>query len=348
MGRVLALAGIAMVLVPVSGAPAQETRRYETEDWILTAPASLVTQSDLALVGEATQICSDEIVLLTGHRPPRPAKFTVRWVVGSPPYSGAGPTGFVNAVPPTYEIVSDAARPYWKDRVASEVCFGPHEITHVLTWASWGQAWANEGFAQFTDRLYDSAEWGCCDVPLRLWQACDADGYTLSRHRYAYADLSDFRVSSNHYDTAACFWIEVHRLGGFPALRGILAGTRRRRPASTAELVVHQVSRILNVDVRHIAARYGFERGELEAGPAPRIPGCTLIGQATGDRIVGTAGADVICGLAGNDRLVGGAGADTLQGGAGNDTLNARDGSRDVVAAVPAETAPVSTARSTG
>lgn len=332
----LALIVTSFVLFAPSAAPAEEMLRYETADWILTAPAALVTQSDLELVGKATQICSDEIVRLTGFRPAQPAKFTVQWVISETSwYSGAGPTGFVNSVPATYQIVTDLVRPFWQDRVARGTCFGPHEITHVLTWASWGQAWANEGFAEFTDRLYDSAAWKCCSMPLRLEQTCDATGFTVFGRRYAYADLSDFRVDLEHYSTAACFWIEVHSVGGFPALRGILAGSRYRRPATTGELVVHQAGRVLSRDLRPIASRYGFDATDLAAGPMPTIPGCTLIGTAEAEAITGTSGRDVICGLAGGDRLTGGAGSDTLNGGAGNDTLNARDGGRDVVVGGP-------------
>lgn len=334
----LFLAFIALLAVASfpSSAPAEEILRYETADWILSAPATLVTQSDLELVGKATQICSNEIVHLTGFRPPQPAKFTVQWVVSdSTWYSGAGPTGFVNSVPATYQIVSDVVRPFWQDRVARGTCFGPHEITHVLTWPSWGQAWANEGFAEFTDRLYDSAAWKCCSMPLRLEQTCDATGFTVFGRRYPYADLSDFRVDLEHYSTAACFWIEVHSVGGFPALRGILAGSRFRRPATTGELVVHQAGRVLNRDLRPLASRYGFDATDLAAGPMPTISGCTLIGMATADVIVGTSGPDTICGLGGNDRLAGGSGADVLDGGMGTDTLNARDGRRDIVRGGP-------------
>lgn len=290
-----------MLALP-SSAPAEEVLRYETRDWILTAPASIFSVADLELVGKATQICNDEIVLLTGYRPPRPVKFTVQWIIGSGP-SGAGSNGFVNFVPATYRIVSDNVRPFWEERVARGTCFGPHEVTHVLTWSSWGQAWANEGFAEFTDRLYDSTEWECCTMPLRVEQTCDATGFTVFGQRYSYADLSDFRVDLEHYGTAACFWIEVQKVGGFPALRGILASMRYRRPATTGELVAHHVNRVLNADLRPIVARFGFEPHELEAGPTPAIPGCTLIGMATPDVIAGTAGTDVICGLGGNDRL---------------------------------------------
>ena len=337
MKAVLAGIGVFLALALTSPATAEDLLRVETEDWILTAPATLVTQQDLELVGTAIQICSDEIELLTGYRPPRPAKFTVVWVVHeSVWYSGAGPEGWVNSVPATYRIVSDDARPFWRDRVARVACFGPHEVTHVLTWASWGIGWPNEGFAQFTDRLYDSAAWKCCSMPLRLEQTCDETGFTVFGQRYPYSDLSEsWAIDLEHYSTAACFWIEVQKLGGFPALRGVLAGMRYRRPATTGELVLHHVNRVLHADVTPLVARYGFEPAELQAGPTPAIPGCTLIGMATRDVIAGTAGPDVICGLGGNDRLTGGGGNDTLDGGTGNDTVNARDGRRDVVSGGP-------------
>jgi hypothetical protein len=333
---VAAAIGIAVVLVLASAATAEEVLRYETEDWILTSPAAIVTQADLELVGQATQICSDEIELVIGHRATYPAKFTVDWVISdSEWYSRAGPTGFVNSVPASYRVVTDDTRPFWQDRVARRACFGPHEIAHVLTSQSWGQAWANEGFATFTDRLYDSAEWKCCRAAPRLEQTCDESGYTVFGERHEYSDLSEFRIDFEHYSTAACFWIEAHELGGFPALRGILAGMRYRRPATTGELVVHHAGRVLNRDLRPIAQRYGFEPSELVAGPTPRIPGCTLIGTAASEAIPGTNGPDTVCGLGGNDRLAGGAGADTVDGGRGNDTLSSRDGRRDVVRGGP-------------
>jgi hypothetical protein len=333
---VLAGVGAVFVLGLASVAPAQEFLRYETEDWIFTAPAALGTQADLELNGRQIQLCSDEIEALTGHRPPAPAKFTVQWVVSeSVWYSGAGPTGWVNSVPPSFRLVDESTRPFREDVVRRGVCFGPHEVTHVLTWGSWGPGWANEGFAEFTDRLYDSAAWKCCTEQPRLQQTCDETGYTVFGERHPYSDLSDFRIDFEHYSTAACFWIEVHARGGSPAIRGILAGMRYRRPATTAELVVHQVNRVLNVDLRPVLARYGFEPAELEAGPTPLIPGCTLIGMSTADVIEGPSGSDTICGLAGNDRLTGGTGSDILQGGLGNDTLNARDGGRDVVRGGP-------------
>jgi hypothetical protein len=56
-----------VLLVVGTAARGQDELRYETKDWVFTAPSVLVTKpSDLELVGRATQICTDEIVRLTG------------------------------------------------------------------------------------------------------------------------------------------------------------------------------------------------------------------------------------------------------------------------------------------
>ena len=332
----LLVVGIASALLIVSSAPAQEALRYETADWIFTAPASLGTQADLELTGRQVQLCHDEIELLTGYRPPRPEKFTVEWVISDTTwYSGARPTGWVNSVPPSYRLVSDTVRAVREDIVRRGACFGPHEVTHVLTFSSPMPGWAFEGLATFTDFVYQSASWGCCSRPPKLLLSCDETGYTDGLERHAYSDLSPYTLDYDSYRTAACFWLEIHRLGGFPAIRGILAGLRHRRALTTGELVVHHAGRVLNRDLRPIAARYGFDQADLAAGPLSAIPGCTLIGTAAGEAIVGTAGPDTICGLGGNDRLTGGAGVDVLSGGIGNDVLNARDRRRDVVRGGP-------------
>src|SRR3990172_8932903 len=97
-------------LVFAAAAPAEEMLRYETGDWIFTAPATLGTQADLELNGRQVQLCSDEIVALTGHRPPAPAKFTVQWVIDeSVWYSAASAMGWVNSVPPSFRLVDDAS-----------------------------------------------------------------------------------------------------------------------------------------------------------------------------------------------------------------------------------------------
>lgn len=324
-----------VVLVVVSAAPAQEMLRYETKDWVFIAPPALGTQADLELNGRQVQLCHDEVVALTGHRPRTPAKFTVEWVIDEKTwYSRAGPSGWVNSVPSTFRLVDESSRSFREEIVRRGVCFGPHEVTHVLTAEGWPPAWANEGLATFTDRLYDNANWKCCTQPSPN-QTCDATGYWLHGQHYAYSDLSEFRIDFASYSTAACFWIEINRRAGLPAIRGILAGMRYQLPRTTGELVTHHANRVLNADLRPVVARYGFEPAELEAGPVPSIPGCTLIGMGVADAITGTPGPDTICGLGGADRLTGGAGADILEGGSGNDVLNARDGRRDVVRGGP-------------
>jgi RTX calcium-binding nonapeptide repeat (4 copies) len=322
-----------LVLAAVTGA--QSTLRFETEDWIFEAPSSLGTQADLELGARQVQLCTDEIELLVGHRPTNVRKFRWSYVIGGGPVSFASTDSVTTLVPAGWTLVEPVARAFRENIVRQNLCFGPHEVTHVLTWESWGQAWANEGLATFTDRLYDSLAWRCCAAPVRASQTCDATGYTDGVDRFPYSDLSPFTFDFRSYGTAACFWFEVYRLGKLPAIRGILAGMRARPPVSTGAFIVHHVNRVLNVDLRPVAARYGFEPSELQVGPAPRIPGCTLIGWRGTDAIVGTAGPDVTCGLAGHDRLTGGAGADVLDGGPGNDALNAKDGRRDVVRGGP-------------
>jgi hypothetical protein len=330
--RLVVLAAVVLGLATAAAAPGQDVLRAETEDWILTAPQALASQADLNLVARSIQLCHDEIVLLTGHRPPVPAKFTMTWVVDGTRGSGATPSGVVNHVPSTaFRIIEDVTRPLWQDRAARGVCFGPHEVTHVLTFPSGMPAWAFEGFATFTDYLYISSRWRCCATPPPLDFSCYESGYNDGSLRATYVDLSPFQPDISSYRTAACAWITVYRLGGLPASRGILAGLRERPATSTAALVAHHLNRVLNADLRPVVALYGFEPSELAAGPTPRIAVCTRIGTAAGETIWGTPGRDTICGLGGNDRLVGGGGSDVLQGGAGLDTLNARDGRRDVV-----------------
>ena len=104
------------------------------------------------------------------------------------------------------------------------------------------------------------------------------------------------------YNTAACFWWEVHRAGGFPAIRAILASMRGERPQTTGEFVVRHVNPILGADLRPLLGRLGFEPRELEASPRrlpPRL--CTRIGTAGRDVLSGTSGRDVLCGLVGDD-----------------------------------------------
>ncbi len=331
---VLAFAVSALVgAVGASAASQVDELRFETKDWIFVAPSVLGDQADLELNGRAVQICHDEIERLVGRRPRNVRKFTMTWAIDGGQVANAGRRGVTNHVPSAeWRLVDPGSRAFRAQIVAQGRCFGPHEITHVLTWESWGPPWANEGLATFTDRLYEP-EWECCSAPIRSTQRCDEDGYTDGLASRAYSDLNPFRIDFQSYSTAACFWFEVHRLGGFPAIRGVLAGMRTRVPRTTGEFVAH-ANRVLNADLRPIAARYGFEASELAAPPIV-LPGCTLIGTAAGDVISGTRGSDTVCGLAGNDRLAGGSGRDILDGGAGADVLNARDGSRDVVRGGP-------------
>ena len=323
------------LLIVTSAAAAESDLRYETDDWIFTAPSSLGTTEDLALIGQLTQLCSDDIERLVGRRPTNVRKFTMSWIIDGRAVAWAFSTGVENHVDAAFRIVSPNARQFVEDNLRRRLCFGPHEVTHVLTWESSVPAWANEGLATFTDRLYAGPGWRCCASPQTLNFSCDASGYVDGLEPHAYSDLSPFVVDFPSYMTAACFWREIYARGGFPAIRGILASMRSRRPLTTGEFVLHHVNRVLNRDLRPVAARYGFEPSELAASPVPRIPGCTLIGMSTRDVIPGTPGPDVVCGLGGNDRLTGGPDADVLDGGAGADTLNARDGRRDVVRGGP-------------
>jgi RTX calcium-binding nonapeptide repeat (4 copies) len=324
------------LLIVTLAAAAESDLRYETEDWIFTAPASLGSTEDLALIGQLVQVCSDDIELLVGRRPTNVRKFTMSWIIDGRAVAWAFSTGVENHVPDAaFRIVTPNARQFFEDMLRRRLCFGPHEVTHVLTWESWGPLWANEGLATFTDRLYGGPGWRCCESPQTLDFSCDASGYVYGLEPHAYSDLSPFVVDFPSYMTAACFWHEIYARGGFPAIRGILASMRSRRPLTTGEFVLHHVNRVLNRDLRPVAARYGFEPAELAASLVPRIPGCTLIGMSTRDVIRGTSGPDVVCGLGGNDWLTGGPAADVLDGGSGADRLDARDGRRDVVRGGP-------------
>ncbi len=333
----LAITTAAALLVVTTPASGEDILRFETSDWVFTAPTSLGSQADLELNGLQTQLCSAQIRVLVGRRPRNVEKFTMEWVIDGNLGSNATPTGVVNHVPDaSWRLVSPESRAFRQQIVDRAICAGPHEVTHVLTWESFRLFWANEGFATFTDRIYEGLHsWSCCREPAPIGQSCDETGYDDLRggERHEYSDLSQFQIDFGYYSTAACFWIEVHELAGFPAIRGILAGMRARPPEKTGELVA-LASRVVNVDLRPLVARYGFGPSELEAAPVV-LAGCTLIGTAQGERIVGTRGPDTICGLAGNDPLTGGAGSDVLDGGAGADTLNARDGRRDVVRGGP-------------
>ena len=321
----LALAGIAR---------GEDLLRAETADWILTAPATLGTQADLELNGRAIQLCHDEIEGVIGHRPSNVAKFTITWQIGGT-YAYATPTGIVSLVPSAdWPLIDPNAHGFVQRLVREGICFGPHEITHVLAWESFRSLWPNEGLATFTDRMYDSTTWRCCAEPVRTSLSCDETGYTFGPERHPYADLSPFRIDTVSYHTAACYWWELHRLGGLPAIRGVLASMRRAPPLSDGQVVEH-ANLVLNADLRPVLARYGFTPAELAAEPLSRaqLP-CTLIGTAGEDTFAGTAGTDLMCGLAGRDTLGGGDGDDRVDGAEGDDRLGGDPGV-DVVAGGP-------------
>jgi len=323
MQRFALIALLALVAAASAAAGRAQELRVETRDWVLIAPDEVGSRADLELTARAAQICTDELIKLVGHRPRDVARFEMRWTPGAVGGSGATSTGITNWYPPGFKLLDDATRRFREDLVARGVCFGPHEIAHVLTSQSWGQVWANEGFATFTDGLYDSYAWRCCAAPTQSKLRCDAAGYSWALERHAFSDLSPFKLDIGSYNTAACFWWEVRRLGGFPAVRAVLASMRGERPRTTGEFVVRHVNPILGADLRPLLARLGFESGELEA-PARRLPPqlCTRIGTAGRDVLSGTRGRDVLCGLAGADlfRTRDGS-ADTIRCGSGKDVV---------------------------
>ena len=319
-----ALIGV-LVLVSVTSAaaaPAEELR-VETRDWVFTLPSEIGTRAELELTARAIQICTDEMTKLVGHRPQNVAKFEWRWTPGATRVSGAHSTGVITWFTPGFRLVDDVTRRFREDLVARGMCFGPHEITHVLTWQSWGQHWANEGLATFTDNLYDSGAWRCCDAPTRSTMRCDAAGYTWGLERHAFSDLSPFTIDGPSYNSAGCFWWDVHRVGGFPAIRAILASMRGERPRTTGDFVVRHVNPILGANLRPLLLTLGFEPAELEATPR-RLPPqlCTRIGTAGRDVLTGTRGRDVLCGLGGADLIrVRDGSADSIRCGPGKDVV---------------------------
>jgi hypothetical protein len=276
--------------------------RTETRDWIFVAPSELGSAADLELHARTVQLCTDEMMKLIGHRPRRAAKFEWRWIPGDSNWSGATSSAVHSYFTRGSRLVDPVTTPFRASVVARGACFGPHEITHVLTWESWGQAWANEGFATFTDNVYDSAAWRCCATPPTSRVHCDANGYTSGPERHAFSDLSPFPGDFASYTTAACFWWEAHRIGGFPGLRAILSSMRGEPPATTGAFVVRHVNPILGSDLRPLLRRLGFEETEL-AATSRRLPPrmCTRIGTAGRDVLSGTSGRDVLCGLVGDD-----------------------------------------------
>ncbi len=110
----------------------------------------------------------------------------------------------------------------------------------------------------------------------RRYPACSRvrrDGYSDGPTHHPYSDLRRFSISSEMYNTAACFWREVLRRGGFPAIRRILMRLRASPATTPGELVVHHVNPVLGGDFRPIAKRYGFSDHDLvAAGPPPLDP----------------------------------------------------------------------------
>jgi hypothetical protein len=329
---------IALVLLVAAlgaaAAPARAELRYETADWTFVAPEELGTQADLELNARQVQLCTDELEKLLGHRPTHVAKFTMQWLPGAANAAGATSTGVLNFYLPGRRLVDPVTRSFRESIVAQGLCFGPHEATHVMTWESFRLGWASEGFATFTDRLY-AVNWRCCGAAPAT-QGCDEAGYSVGSERLPYADLSPFGIDTRSYHTAACFWWEIHRIGGFPAVRALLASMRARPPTTTGELVVQHAHVVAGVDLRPALGRYGFDAAELVAPPPPAGPRiCTRLGTGANDLLTGGAGSDVLCGLGGADRLVPGGGADVVRAGPGNDTLQVRDARPDTVACGP-------------
>jgi hypothetical protein len=281
-GRFLALIVLLGVVTPVAARGADELR-IETEDWVLTAPTALGTQADLEFMGRHVQICTDEIRRLVGHRPRNVAKFTVRWIVDGLSVSYATPVGFESHVDASYRLMTPETRAFLEPRVARSLCFGPHEITHVLTWESWGMGWPNEGFATFTDRLY-SREWRCCGDPGSFF-TCDETGYLDGLTHVSYTDLRRFTVDTQSYHTAACLWLEVYRRGGFRAIRKILAASRIEQPRTPAALAAYTNS-VLGADIRPVMMRYGFAAGDLATDGITVPPAIDPIGCVV-PRVVG-------------------------------------------------------------
>src|SRR6266540_3120249 len=306
--RLLCLAALAVCAgTGATGARAAEPElTATTKDWVFRAPASLGSQADLELDAAAIQICSDEIHKLVGHRPPSPKKFTWTWVVSDagPQFSSATRDGVVSLTHSDFRLVPDDQRQFRETIVRRGICLGPHEVTHVLTSDGWGTRWATEGLAQLTDYLFRSADWRCCRAPQTQYFSCSETGYQEGPEFHLYADLSNFVVSPEMYDTAACFWLEVLDRSGLPAIRRALASLRVDPPLTSADLIVRNVSPAVGEDLRPIAKRYGFDDDELVARAhplAPASPDCRAGTTAAGEVRVGTIGRDQLRGTRGND-----------------------------------------------
>jgi hypothetical protein len=261
---------LAVVAVPAVAWAADLTA--QTEDWTFTAPEVLGTQADLELNARQTQLCTDEMERFVAHRPLRGQRFAMRWVIDGLRFSHAETGGVVNHVPDeAYRLVDPTTRSFRESIVAQGLCFGPHEIAHVLTSDSlWSLAWANEGFATFSDWLYKE-NWRCCETAAPLSRiACEEAGWSDGGiGRLPYSDLSPWDGSYASYATAACVWVEIYRVGGVNAIRRILARLRADAPFTTGELFVHHVNHVLGRNLLPLASRFGFGEAELAATGAP-------------------------------------------------------------------------------
>ena len=276
MGRAI----VAVVVLAVFAVPAAAAADLsaQTEDWTFSAPDVLGTQADLELNARQVQLCTNEVERLIAYRPLRGQRFAMHWVIDGGRFSEADGSVVVNHVPDAaWRLVDPSARAFRESVVAQRLCFGPHEITHVLTAESlWPLAWANEGFATFTDWLF-RANWRCCTTPPPLTGvACDDAGWSDGGlERRPYADLSPWDGSYASYATGACLWLEIYRAGGANAIRRILARLRADAPFTTGQFFAHHVAYVLGRDLRPLARRWGFDdrdlvvEGEAPPDPAP-------------------------------------------------------------------------------
>ena len=121
---------------------------------------------------------------------------------------------------------------------------------------------------------------------------CDETGYTYGPERQAHRDLSAFTIDTVSYHTAACYWWEIHRLGGLPAIRGVLASMRRNRPTSAGQIVEH-ANLVVNADLRPYSPASALRRrAHRLAALTRRGWPCTLIGTESNDTFAGTIGVD--------------------------------------------------------
>jgi hypothetical protein len=343
----VALAG-ALLLVGAGGVSsvrageAQAEIVVETRDWVFVVPEWVyASRESVTAFAIHVQNCTDLVRAWVGHRPRPGVKFVQRWVLTTGP-QGSGAT----AEGVTHWAHAGAGVP-----ALAPQCRGPHEVTHVLASETFGgPPILVEGIAQFSDRVFTPGD----------QFSCDGTGYVWDGRRYAYTDLRDWRVTVEHYNTAACLWYEVRARGGDAAIRRVLASDRADRPTTTGDLLVRNVNPALAADLTEVFGLYGFTGAELTSAAPPRAPappacpaGATADGEvavasAVGGRLQGTAGRDFLCGGAardvivargGKDRIVGLGGSDVLLGGAGNDVVDARDRRCDVVDGGPGKDA---------